>query len=326
MTLSKLAQLANVSVSVVSKAFSGREDVSEAMREHVFAVAREHGCFQQFYHARYDKPVIAVIIPEAISKYYIHVIEVLKKDIEENGYTMLLSISNFDNSMKDELVRYYTEHSKVDGLILIDSQFTSQIKCNTVLVSVNQSKRRQNYGAEVYLEKSCGINAALDYLISQGHRRIGFVGEAYTVSKRKKLITRLSELGYETDEQLFYTSLHRFEEAGKDGVRKLFSGKFEPPTAIFGAYGYITQGILSELEAMGLNVPKDVSVISMDSDPYPLHKTLDIACIPSDIERLCAESMKILCDKIGRPSPNAHTLCVELTSSFHIGDSIRSYL
>ena len=66
MTLSKLAQLANVSVAVVSKAFAGKDGVSEAMREHVFAVAKEHGCFQQFYHARYDKPVIAVIIPEAI--------------------------------------------------------------------------------------------------------------------------------------------------------------------------------------------------------------------------------------------------------------------
>ena len=38
MTLSKLAKLANVSVSVVSKAFSGRDDVSEEMRERVFAV------------------------------------------------------------------------------------------------------------------------------------------------------------------------------------------------------------------------------------------------------------------------------------------------
>ena len=60
MTLSKLAALANVSVSVVSKAFSGRADVSDSMREHVFAVAKENGCFEQFYHARYDKPVIAV--------------------------------------------------------------------------------------------------------------------------------------------------------------------------------------------------------------------------------------------------------------------------
>ena len=78
MTLSKLAQLANVSVSVVSKAFSGRDDVSESMREHVFVVAREHGCFEQFYHAPYDKPVVAVIIPEAISEYYIRNIQTLK--------------------------------------------------------------------------------------------------------------------------------------------------------------------------------------------------------------------------------------------------------
>ena len=100
MTLSKLAQLANVSVSVVSKAFSGKGDVSDAMREHIFSVAKEHGCFQKFYHARYDKPVVAVIIPEAISKYYIHYIETLKKDMDESGYTMLLSISNFDNAMQ----------------------------------------------------------------------------------------------------------------------------------------------------------------------------------------------------------------------------------
>lgn len=325
MTLSKLAQLANVSVSVVSKAFSGREDVSEAMREHVFSVAREHGCFGQFYHARYDKPVIAVIIPEAISKYYIHVIETLKKDIEENGYTMLLSISNFDNTMKDELVRYYTEHSKVDGLILIDSQFNTTSKCNTVLVSVNQSKKRTEFGSEIYLEKSNGINDALDYLISHGHRRIAFVGEAYTTSKRKKLLNRLLELEITVDERLFYTSLNRFEEAGRDGVRKLFSENIEPPTAIFGAYGYITQGILAELEAMGINVPEDVSVISMDNDPYPLHPTLDVACIPSDIERLCAEAMKILCDKIGKKSPNIPAFQVELDSSFHIGNSIKTH-
>ena len=324
MALSKLAQLANVSVSVVSKAFSGREDVSESMREHVFAVAREHGCFNQFYHARYDQPVIAVIIPEAISKYYIHVIETLKKDIEENGYTMLLSISNFDNSMKDELVRYYTEHSKVDGLILIDSHFNITNKCKTALVSVNQSKKPNEYGSEVYLEKSTGISDALDYLISQGHKRIAFIGEAYTVSKQKKVVARLSELGIEVDERLFYTSRSRFEDAGKDGVRNLFSGRFAPPTAIFGAYGYITQGILSELEAMGLDVPNDVSVISMDSDPYPLHQTLDIACIPSDIERMCAQAMKILCDRVGKSSPNIPALQIELPSSFHIGNSIRS--
>lgn len=323
MTLSKLAQLANVSVSVVSKAFSGREDVSDSMREHVFAVAREHGCFQQFYHARYDKPVIAVIIPEAISKYYIHIIEVLKKGMEANGYTMLLSISNFDNTLKNELVRYYTEHSKVDGLVLIDASFDKVVKCDTALVSVCSSKSQMQYGSEIYLEKSYGINAALEYLMARGHRRIAFVGEAYTQPKQKKFLTCSSELGLAVDERLIYTSLHRFEEAGKDGVRKLFSGDFPPPSAIFGAYGYITQGILSELEAMGLRVPEDVSVISINNDPYPLHGGLDVACIPSDIELLCSKTVEILCQKIGQKSPNLPPLQVEMRSSFYAGNTVR---
>ncbi|MBE6604190.1 MAG: LacI family transcriptional regulator [Ruminococcaceae bacterium] len=323
MTLSKLAQLANVSVSVVSKAFSGREDVSDAMREHVFAVAREHGCFQQFYHARYDKPVIAVIIPEAISKYYIHIIEALKRGMEANGYTMLLSISNFDNTLKNELVRYYTEHSKVDGLVLIDASFDKAIKCDTVLVSVLGSKRQIQYGSEIYLEKSYGINDALEHLMAKGHRRIAFVGEAYTVPKQKKFEACCSELGLAVDACLMYTSLHRFEEAGRDGVRKLFSGDFPPPSAIFGAYGYITQGILSELEVMGLRVPEDVSVISIDNDPYPLHGVLDVACIPSDIELLCIKTIEILCQKIGKRSPNLPIVQLELKSRFYEGNTIK---
>ncbi len=135
MTLSKLAQLANVSVSVVSKAFSGREDVSESMREHVFSVAREHGCFGQFYHARYDKPVIAVIIPEAISKYYIKYVEELKVRLERNNCTLLLSISNFDQKMEGELIRYYSEHGKVDALIVVNGY------CDKLVNRLNDGRR-----------------------------------------------------------------------------------------------------------------------------------------------------------------------------------------
>ena len=45
MTLRELAKLAHVSVSTVSKAFSGAEDISESTREMIFSLAKEHGCF-----------------------------------------------------------------------------------------------------------------------------------------------------------------------------------------------------------------------------------------------------------------------------------------
>ena len=96
----------------------------------------------------------------------------------------------------------------------------------------------------------------------------------------------------------------------------------EPPTAILGAYGYITQGILDALSERGLRVPEDISVVSMDNDPSPIHAQLDVACIPSDTERICAGAMQILREKLGTPAPNEDPICIRLDTSFHEGETI----
>ena len=44
MNLSKLAQIANVSVSTVSKAFSDSNEISIQTKEHIFEIAKEYGC------------------------------------------------------------------------------------------------------------------------------------------------------------------------------------------------------------------------------------------------------------------------------------------
>ncbi len=46
LTLTKLAKLANVSVSTASKAFSMSSEVNEQTREEIFRIAKEHGCFK----------------------------------------------------------------------------------------------------------------------------------------------------------------------------------------------------------------------------------------------------------------------------------------
>ena len=319
MTLSKLAQLANVSVSVVSKAFSGKEGVSRAMREHVFAVAKEHGCFEQFYHVPYDKPVIAVIIPEAISVYYIHFIEVLKKSMEQNGYTMLLSISNFDPEMTEELLRYYTEHSRVNGMVIFEDLPKLRGKTDTIIISVTE---RSDSGSEngIHLDLTQGLTSAVRHLKDMGHSRIAYVGEPLTQNKCDDLRIVMEREGLIPSDELFVCSLNRFEDAGRDGLRRLMALP-DRPTAVFGAYGYITAGIVSEAELMGLSIPGDLSVISMDSDPYPIHRTLDVSHIPSGIDKICEAIMAALNHKL---NPSLHKTPASLTipSEFYIGDTV----
>ena len=320
MTLSKLAQLANVSVSVVSKAFSGKEGVSRAMREHVFAVAKEHGCFEQFYHVPYDKPVIAVIIPEAISVYYIHFIEVLKKSMEAHGYTMLLSISNFDPEMTGELIRYYTGHSRVNGMVIFGELPKDTAKTDTVIFSVVE---RHDAGAEtnIRLDLDPGISDAIKCLEEMGHHRIAYIGEPLTQNKCDDLRRVMESHGMKLPDELSVCSLHRFEEAGRDGLRRLMSLS-ERPTAVFGAYGYITSGIIAEAESMGMKIPDDLSVISMDSDPSPIHPNLDVSRIPSGIDEICRAIMSALNYSL---NPGTHKKSDSLTvpSEFYRGETVK---
>ncbi|MBO5714235.1 MAG: LacI family DNA-binding transcriptional regulator [Clostridia bacterium] len=326
MTLSKLAKLANVSVSVVSKAFSGRDDISEHMREHVFKVARENGCFQQFYHARYDKPVIAVIIPEAISKYYIRYIQKLKEEIELNGYTMLLSISNFDTELTNELVKYYVVHSKVDGLILIDGTFTPSFNpsdFNTVIISIS-NENKDFSGTHIRKSVSKGIHNALAFLYENNHRKIGYIGEFLTEQKQLSVIKELENLGLDVNKKWFFSSSLRFEEAGKKGVEQIFTAKGEKPTAIIGAYGYITQGILAKLKEMNISVPDDVSVVSLNNEPSPISNELDVSYVSSNIDNLCSIAIDVLNAKIGTDNPNSTISVIDVDYSFYKGNSIKT--
>jgi len=318
-TLSKLAQLANVSVSVVSKAFSGREDVSDAMREHVFAVAREHGCFQQFYHAPYDKPVVAVIIPEAISGFYIRYVEVLKQAFEERGYTLLLSISNFDPQMVEELVRYYTAHGKVDALVSVGNIQRIPEKTDTAVICIDGAQK-EPIATNCYRIKhilATGLEDALLHLKNAGRKRIAYVGEPLTMRKEPLVRNIMEQTGLPVYDEYFICSRMRFLDAGRDGIEKLWQLS-EKPDAIFGSYREITTGMLYALEERGVSVPRDVAVIAMNNDPAPIHPTLDVSCIDSGIVPICAEVMRLL-DETVRVSPPPKPRIVSVPSVFHIG-------
>ncbi|MBR6727167.1 MAG: LacI family DNA-binding transcriptional regulator [Clostridia bacterium] len=316
MTLSELARLANVSVSVASKAFSGKDGVSEAMREHVFAVAREHGCFQQFYNAPYDRPVVAVIVPEVISKSYIKYIEELKRGMEKKNYTMLLSIGNFDPQMEQTLIKYYTEHGKVDGLVLISGH--CDLPVDVPFVRTGQSENMQS-GAQLLSDLQGGVDAAVAHLATLGHRRIGFVGEPLTVSKEPILRKALEKCGLVYDDRYVICSQYRFERAGADGIAQLLALP-EPPTAVIGSYGYITQGILRELSVRGIEVPREMSVVSLTDNPDPIDPTLDVAVVREETERICALALEELERQMSSEQKSVISHTVPLR--FHKGDSI----
>ena len=82
-TLTKIAKLANVSVSTASKAFSMSLDISEETRSNIFKIAKDHGVFKKFYNAKYPRLVIAIVCPEFNNDLYANMLSDLQTRLEE---------------------------------------------------------------------------------------------------------------------------------------------------------------------------------------------------------------------------------------------------
>ena len=165
------------------------------------------------------------------------------------------------------------------------------------------------------------LREAVELLYSLGHRRIAYIGEPLVEEKRNMLSSELYRIGIEDCDGLLYSSILRFEAAGVDGVEKLFSEKEKAPTAVIGAYGYITQGIISALKDMGYSLPQDVAVISMDNVPAPLSFDIDVAHISYDMERACTEALSLLKARMGKDAPKTAQI-TEICATFYRGESI----
>ena len=255
MTLSRIARLANVSVSTASKAFSMSKDISEQTREHVFEVAKKYGCFKQFYSVKYPRLVIGIVCPELASIYYGRLIEEIQAQLNALGCETCIINSMFSKTAADTGIDYFSDYSSVDGITVLHGEARRE-QTSVPFVCVS----------DVTDVGKKGIDEAIKYFKSNGIFDIGFIGESLTQSKLDDFCRAMLDNGLEVKDGYICVSDARFEKGGYIAAERIFSGDTFP-RAIICAYDYMAMGAIRYLHDKGLSVPADVKVIGMDNAP-----------------------------------------------------------
>ena len=299
MNLTKLAQLANVSVSTVSKAFADSPEISEKTKEHIIEIAKANGCYEKYYKPKYPHKLIAVICPEVLGNHYGKMATYMEKEISEYDGTMVLSVSNFSWKKQNELIEYYTKYAHADGIIVIEP--AGKIKNSTDVPIVQVGIENETKVADcVKAEIAPAMEDAVKYLRRLGHRKIGFIGEELATPEYDVFMETMKKMLIPINEEHVIISERRFEEAGYHAVDMLLN-KEELPTAIFAAYSHISHGILQRLNEANIKVPEQISVVCMDDILPTPYLNKEVSCIKMHLDELSSTAIDLLYQKIRKP-------------------------
>lgn len=279
MTLSKLAQLAHVSVSTVSKAFSMSPEIHPETREMIFNLAKEHGCFRKHYKAKYPKYVIAIICPEFK---YSEAISAAQQRLAELGCEICVASTDFSPQKEMDLLHYYDRYTEVDGIIAIDHHIEYSGVYNLPVVSV--SAHESTAPMQVRWDPSGAHQQLVEYLCAQGAEPIAYIGEPLTHTK--------SFFKAYPDAPVF-RSQYRFEKGGYDAMERLLAAPSRPRSVLC-AYDYLALGALRCLHDHGLKCPEDIAIVGMNNihqDPYMCPSLTSVDTKMKECAQLAAETL-----------------------------------
>ncbi len=296
MTLEKLASIAGVSLSTVSKAFSGSREISEKTRQKIFDIAKENGCFNKYYNFKSDKKIIAVICPEVESAYYCSMVARLESELSKYGAQMIVAISSFSAKKEIDVVNYFISSKMVDGIIIIASSAKIKFNKDVPIIAVHTKRDL----SEVDCLNPAFADAffdAIKHFIDNGHTKIAFFGETHTKSHQNLFIKTMQKANLTVNPDWIFEENTRFETAGYSAMQKVYAMQ-DKPTAIFCAYDNIALGAIQSIRTHGQNVPDNFSVIGINDIPFASHYNISLTTIKANSTTLCDMAVDLIMKKI----------------------------
>ncbi len=280
MTYRKLAELAGVSVSTVSKAMSDGREVSGETIERIRRLAEEYGVTRPKYR-RDTKPRIAILVPEIVSTYYSEITTELADRLRAKGIEPSIYICGFEAERSNRLVRMLNDEKLADGIFSMSTDL-SPSENNIPIFCLMGSAAPTNCGTTGY-NTAEGIFMALEYLKSLGHTKIGFLGENNTEKKLRFFRSGLAQLGLAADERFVFVSAGRFEQAGYEGAEHILK-LAERPTALCAAYDEIALGAVKVFREHGVRIPEELSIVGINDIPTSSYAGIPLTTIRPNIK------------------------------------------
>jgi DNA-binding LacI/PurR family transcriptional regulator len=278
-TIDKVAQLAGVSPATVSKVLNNRPYVSAETRAMIERVIAETGYVPSQRARGLSKQrsfILGLLIPYTPDQLFAdpHLLECMRgieNEANIRDYNVLLSMSRTPSEAASACVRMLRS-DVIDGAVVLETldlqPFMDSLGSNAASLVVIGYATDTTTRA-VHADDYGGALRATRYLLNLGHQRIGVITSTPRPTALDERLRGVrdahTERGLCLDEHLITTgdlSLESGERAGR-----ILLDRTDRPTAIFSLNDRMAIGVTRVAGVLGLDVPRDLSIIGFDDIP-----------------------------------------------------------
>ena len=311
-SMKDISAACGVSVATVSKALNDHRDIGEKTKERIRQTAKEMGYFPnsaaQALKTNRTYNIGVLFVDEARSglthDYFSYVLDSFKRTAEEYGYDI-----TFINCSKSDRNRMsYLEHAKHrggDGVVVAcidfhDPEIMELARSDIPVVTIDYIF---NNRIAVVSDNVNGMNQLLTYVYDKGHRRIAYIhgaDSAVTQSRLTSFYKTAKDLGLEIPEEYILEAAYRNTKETFKRTLELLDLP-QPPTCILYPDDFASYGGMNAIQARGLRIPEDISVVGYDGIPAARHIEPKLTTLKQDTERIGSEAARNLISLIEEP-------------------------
>lgn len=301
-TIKDIADRLGIAVSTVSKGLNGANDISVQMQQMVLDTAVEMGYMTKRMRSSSGTKKVCIFIEnmdyENIEQFGYDIIVGFKLSAARRHWDVSVVPANLSMQATEKFDTYMMKNGYSGAFLLgftLHDDWVKQLDKTTVpTVLLDNFIERNNHVGYVGTDNYEGIDLAVDHLKSLGHTKIAFLnGSKNSMVSEQRQVAFMDSMikhGLAIDESLMAYGYY-VPDCAKDHIPEFLKNG---ATAIMCASDLIASGVIFELQKLGLNVPKDVSVLGFDDLPIAAKLIPSLTTIRQDRKDLGKSAFLLL--------------------------------
>ncbi|WP_429817922.1 LacI family DNA-binding transcriptional regulator [Ensifer sp. B1-9] len=310
-TIEDVARIAEVSIATVSRAIHMPEKVAKSTRLKVNQAIALTG-YTTNAMARSLRlgrsNMILVVAPDIGDPNFSSILVGLENEARAHGYGVLIGHTQNDAQRGLEYLKFFNSNQAA-GLILFTGilPFGHQEVTPRLPPTVGVFEPVFNGGIPyVGVDDIEGARKAVDLLISEGHRRIAFIGDSHTrlaySRRRSGYEAGLAAAGIPPNRRLILEG-DGTVESGRLALEQLFM-RDDLPTAFMCVNDQTALGVALGLKARGYDIPDHFSVTGFDDVPQASFMTPSLTTIRQPRTAIGKHAMALLLEMLSDRTPS----------------------